>query len=482
LTKDVPLGVLMCYSQKFRGHAALGGNASPSSFRDPDGCIFNYNGEVLRRVNPSYASCYKQLMSSGLYAHLTDIGFLIPHEEVSYAQPLFSEGELILRPKQLPFISYPYEWSFGQLQEAAILTLDVLAASLDRGMILKDASAFNVTWHKGRAVFFDTLSFTPYEDGSPWTGYRQFCTHFLAPLALMAYTDFRLQKLLLQYIDGVPLDLTSRLLPFRTRLKPSLSIHLHMHSYLQKKKANTRHKLQVRLKKKSLYNLIANLRNCITALKFPKVQTEWGDYYNDTNYTVEQAQRKQSVITGWLERVCPSRVADLGANDGTYSVLAARSSELVVAMDFDPVAVQANYLMCKTQNQSRITPLLNDITAPSPAIGWHCRERSSIFERLRPHMGMALALVHHLSISNNVPFLNIFSMFADMAPTWIVEFVDKKDTQVQRLLTNRPDIFPEYTQSMFEEQAKAHFFIEQKHHIEGTQRTLYLLRLKGLIG
>jgi hypothetical protein len=459
--------------------AALGGSALPSSFRDPDGYVFSYNGEFFRRVNPSYTSCYKQLMSSGLYAHLTGTGSLMPHEEVSSSHPLFSEGELILCPKQLPFISYPYEWSFGQLQEAAILTLDVLAASLDHGMILKDASAFNVTWHRGKAVFFDTLSFTPYEDGSPWAGYRQFCSHFLAPLALMAYTDFRLQKLLLQYIDGVPLDLTSQLLPFRTRLKPSLSIHLHMHSYLQKKKAGTRDKIKVSLKKKSLYNLIASLRNCINALKFPNVQTEWGDYYNDTNYTVEQAQKKQSVIAGWLEMVRPYSVADLGANDGTYSVLAARSSELVVAMDVDPVAVQANYVMCKTQNKTRITPLLNDITAPSPAIGWHCRERSSIFERLHPHMGMALALVHHLSISNNVPFSNIFSMFADMAPTWIVEFVDKKDTQVQRLLTNRPDVFPEYTQAMFEERAKAQFSIEQKHHIEGTQRTLYLLKRKG---
>lgn len=405
----------------------------------------------------------------------------MPHEEVTSSHPLFSEGDLILYPKQLPFISYPYEWSFGQLQEAAILTLDVLTASLDHGMTLKDASAFNVTWHKGKAVFFDTLSFTPYEDGSPWAGYRQFCSHFLAPLALMSYTDFRLQKLLLEYIDGIPLDLTSQLLPFRTRLNPSLSIHLHMHSYLQKKKAGTRDKLQVSLKKKSLYNLIASLRNCITALKFPEVQTEWGDYYNDTNYTVKQAQEKQSVVTGWLERLRPCSVADLGANDGTYSVLATRSSDLVVAMDADPVAVQANYVMCKTKNQTRITPLLNDITAPSPAIGWHCHERSSIFERLRPRMGMALALVHHLSISNNVPFSNIFFMFADMAPTWIVEFVDKKDTQVQRLLTNRPDIFPEYTQSMFEERAKAQFSIEQKHHIEGTQRTLYLLKLKRAI-
>ena len=150
-------------------------------------------------------------------------------------------------------------------------------------------------------------------------------------------------------------------------------------------------------------------------------------------------------------------------------------------MDVDPVAVQANYVMCKDQKQTHVTPLVNDLTAPSPAIGWHCRERSSIFERLRPDLGMALALVHHLSISNNVPFSNIFSMFADMAPTWIIEFVDKKDTQVQRLLTNRPDIFHEYTQSMFEEQAKVQFSIEQRHHIEGTQRTLYLLKLKGAL-
>lgn len=455
----------------------MSGNPLPSSFRDPDGFVFVHNGKIFRHVNPSYKSCYKQLMSSGLYAYLTDNGSLVSHEEVSSPSHLFSEDGLFLYPQQLPFVSYPYEWSFGQLKEAAILTLDVLTASLDHGMILKDASAFNVTWHEGKAVFFDTLSFAPYEDGSPWAGYRQFCSHFLAPLALMSYTDVRLQKLFLHYIDGVPLDLTSQLLPFHTKFKPSLLIHLHMHSYLQKKKAGTRDKLQVRLKKKSLYNLIENLKNCVTSLKFQKVQTEWGNYYNDTNYTVKQAKEKESVITGWLETIRPSRVADLGANDGTYSALAARVSELVVAMDVDPVAVQTNYMMCKTKNQTHITPLLNDITAPSPRIGWHCRERSSIFERLRPDMGMALALIHHLAISNNVPLSKIFSMFADMAPVWIVEFVEKKDTQVQRLLTNRPDIFPEYTQSTFEERARALFSIEQKHNIQGTLRTLYLLRL-----
>ena len=463
--------------------ALRGESALHSSFRDPDGYVFSYNGEIFRCVIPSYELAYKQLMSSGLYTHLTDTGALVSHEEVSLSSshPLFSEGKRILRPMQLPFINYPYEWSFGQLQEAAILTLDVLAASLEHGMILKDASAFNVSWHEGKAIFFDTLSFSLYEDGSPWAGYRQFCSHFLAPLALMSYIDLRMQKLFLTNIDGIPLDLTTKLLPWITRFKPSLSIHLHMHSYLQKKKAATRDKLQVSLKKKSLYNLIESLRDCVTDLKFPKVRTEWGDYYSNTNYTVEQARNKKSVIMAWLEKVRPSRVADLGSNDGTYSILAARSSELVVAMDVDPVAVQANYVMCKDQKQTHVTPLVNDLTAPSPAIGWHCRERSSIFERLRPDLGMALALVHHLSISNNVPFSNIFSMFADMAPTWIIEFVDKKDTQVQRLLTNRPDIFHEYTQSMFEEQAKVQFSIEQRHHIEGTQRTLYLLKLKGAL-
>lgn len=207
----------------------LSEDSLPSSFRDPDGFVFMYNGKFFRRVNASYASYYKQLISSGLYAYLTGIGSLISHEEVSSPSPLFSEGDLVLYPQQLPFVSYPYEWSFGQLQEAAILTLDVLTASLDHGMILKDASAFNITWHQGKAVFFDTLSFTTYEDGSPWAGYRQFCNHFLAPLALMAYTDFRLQKLFLHYIDGIPLDLTSQLLPFYTRFKPSLLIHLHTH-------------------------------------------------------------------------------------------------------------------------------------------------------------------------------------------------------------------------------------------------------------
>src|SRR6201999_4400037 len=99
-----------------------------------------------------------------------------------------------------------------------------------RGMSLKDASGFNVQFRGAAPVFIDTLSFEPYAEGTPWVAYRQFCQHFLAPLALMARVDPRLNGLLREHLDGVPLDLAARLLPGSTRLRLGLLLHVHLHA------------------------------------------------------------------------------------------------------------------------------------------------------------------------------------------------------------------------------------------------------------
>lgn len=460
--------------KKNRGYENL---SQPASFRDPDGYMFVHNGTLYRCVNTSYESNYNKLKKSGLYNILIEKGWLVSHDEI-YEIPLPQGCNYILKPERLPFISYPYEWSFGQLQEAALLTLDILSLGLDYGMTLKDATAYNITWHEGKPIFIDTLSFMDYSDGSPWQGYRQFCSHFLAPLALMQHVDLRLQKLLLTCIDGIPLDLASTLLPWRTRMNMGLGIHIHMHARSQRKYASVQKKVSVKVPIKTLRNLIESLRNSVLALTPPVAQTEWGSYYSDTNYTAEQHAEKKEVIAGWLANGRAERVLDLGANDGTFSRVAVQAGSMVIAADIDPMAVQFNYAQCKSDGETRITPLLLDVTNPSPGIGWLCRERSSVFERFQIDLGMALALVHHLAISNNTPLDMILEAFARMAPIWIVEFVRKHDSQVQRLLANREDIFPDYTEEGFEKAATRFFNIESKHTINGMNRILYFLNLK----
>ncbi|MCJ7513764.1 MAG: hypothetical protein MUO23_12440, partial [Anaerolineales bacterium] len=198
-----------------------------ASFRDPSGYLFERNGKLFRQVNRSYQADFDRLIASGLYAELTGVGLIIPHIESPAAPDEPGLAYRVIEPEPVPFISYPYEWSFGQLQTAALTTLSIQKRALSKGMSLKDSSAYNIQFHHGRPVLIDTLSFETYREGEPWDAYRQFCQHFLAPLALMAHTDIRLGQLLRVYIDGIPLDLASRLLPRKTRFSFSLLTHLH---------------------------------------------------------------------------------------------------------------------------------------------------------------------------------------------------------------------------------------------------------------
>jgi len=209
------------------------------SFRDPSGFLFYLNGQIYRQINTEYQQEYELLMHSGLYDELCSQKMLVPHEEVSQDLALNDKAYKVIQPHQLPFISYPYEWSFSQLKDAALLTLSIQQMSLKKDMVLKDASAYNIQFFQCRPVFIDTLSFERYDEGTPWCAYRQFCQHFLAPLALMSRTHIGLNQLLRLYIDGIPLDIASSLLPLSSKLNFSLGLHIHLHAKSQKKHANT---------------------------------------------------------------------------------------------------------------------------------------------------------------------------------------------------------------------------------------------------
>ncbi|MGE5373519.1 MAG: SAM-dependent methyltransferase, partial [Bacteroidota bacterium] len=208
-----------------------------ASFRDPSGFLFIREGVLYRQVNQKYAQEYARLMESGLYEKLVKARLLVPHVEVEGVQPESGECFRVIQPERVPFISYPYEWSFGQLKDAALASLSIQKRALKLGMSLKDASAYNIQFVHGKATLIDTLSFELYKEGQPWVAYRQFCQHFLAPLSLMALKDVRLSQLLRVYIDGIPLDLASELLPWRTQLNFGLMTHIHLHAGAQRKYA-----------------------------------------------------------------------------------------------------------------------------------------------------------------------------------------------------------------------------------------------------
>lgn len=459
-------------------------NQLSASFRDPSGFLFKLEGNLLRQINHSYALDYQHLMESGLYDKLIKIGLLIPHTESDAAPAEPDLAFKIIQPEQILLISYPYEWPFLFLKDAALTTLRIQKIALKHGMSLKDASAYNIQIYRGRPVLIDTLSFEKYVEGKPWVAYRQFCQHFLAPLALMAHTDVRLSQLMRIYIDGIPLDLVSRLLPVRTHLNFNLLTHIHLHARAQQRyAAGTNAKIPQpsshQMSMEVVLSLIENLESTIRKLEWKPGGTEWGDYYNDTNYTDSSFKHKKEIVASWVNRVSPKSVWDMGANDGTFSRLASGNNIPTAAFDIDPTAVEKNYRQIKSLKEENLTPLVLDLANPSPAIGWHNQERDSVFDRAPVDMVFALAIIHHLAISNNVPLPHLADLFYSLGYWLIIEFIPKSDSQVQRLLQSRLDIFSHYTQDDFEEVFEKRFNIHEKISIRNSERYLYLMERKS---
>ena len=457
----------------------------PSSFRDPGGFLFTHRGVIYRQVNISCKESYDELMESGLYDSLIEKGWLIPHQEVSLPEHGQDHHYKTLLPEQIPYISYPYEWCFSQLKDAALLTLDIQLEALRHGMILKDATAYNVQFHKGRPVFIDTLSFVSYMDGDPWIAYRQFCQHFLAPLMLIVQCDFRLLHMLRAYIDGIPLDLASQLLPGKSWFSYSILAHVHLHAKTQKQFENSAGSANqgrmVSMSRARLEGLISSLQSAVQNQRWKYAGTQWADYYDETNYVDRSMLHKEELVSRLLaecEKSDTPIAADFGANTGKFSRLAADAGFYVLSQDIDEVAVDKNYRKTVDDNEDSILPLMLDLTNPSPGLGWVNTERMSFMERQKVDVGMALALIHHIAISNNVPLNYIAELFAKVCRYLIIEFVPKSDSQVERLLATREDVFPDYNQTGFETAFLPLFKTLQKISIQDSERTLYLMRLK----
>jgi len=454
----------------------------PASFRDPSGFLFSRGGVLYRQINRAYENEYMRLMASGLYERLVKVGLLIPHVEVDQA-PSESEalpnGDVafkVIQPERVPFISYPYEWSFGELKDAAHATLSIQKRALKADMSLKDASAYNIQFVRGKAALIDTLSFEIYDEGQPWVAYRQFCQHFLAPLALMALKDVRLNQLLRVYIDGVPLDLASELLPSKTRLNFGLLTHIHLHAGAQKRYSGEEVKARGGMSRQAMVGLIESLESTISKLNWSPRGTEWANYYEITNYSDAAFDHKKQLVKEWSQRLKPEMVWDLGANNGAFSRVASEIGAYVVSFDIDSAAVEQNYRQVKTDKTANLLPLLLDLTNPSPAIGWANQERDSFGARGPADLVLALAVIHHLAISNNVPLPKLTDFFAETGKWLVIEFVPKADSQAKKLLVSRRDIFPHYTRDGFETAFKEKFEICEAVEIQESERVLYLMQ------
>jgi len=448
----------------------------PASYRDPEGFVFDHEGRIYRYIHPDYEIHYAQLMNSGLYDELVKKNRLVAHREIQETGAFhFSEGRVIL-PEQILFISYPYEWSFDMWKDAALLTLQITQASLQKGMMLKDATPFNIQFHKGKPVFIDTLSFENYTAGKPWIAYRQFCESFLAPLLLMHYCHPGLHKMFTVYPNGIPMDVLAALLPGKSKWNMNTLLHVHLQAKFagkQKKKPGSENNFS----KQKLEILLKGLESFVQKLSPKKIKTTWDDYYTGTILGDDYLKAKTALVSTFISDLTYKNVIDLGANDGHFSSLF-EPDKTVIATDADPNCINDLYRKTKQDGRENILPLVIDFTSPSPAIGWNNTERESITSRLKADLVLALALVHHLAIAKNVPLPLIADWLQPMGEHLIIEFVPKTDEKVKLLLQNRKDIFDKYDLENFKTIFANTYQVVQEKKVGNTDRVLFLMKRK----
>ncbi|MCA0402997.1 MAG: class I SAM-dependent methyltransferase [Proteobacteria bacterium] len=456
----------------------------PSSFRDPNGFVIrSASSKTIQRVIfPSYFHQYLHLLESGLYSRLVEEKALVSHELIKQ-----SNNKIIIEPQNISLITYSYEWPFHLLKDSALLTLKITKIALEYGMILKDATSYNIQLKDGKPIFIDTLSFDFYKEGDLWGAYGQFCRHFLAPLLCMKYTDLNFSKILAGFIDGIPIELISKLLPLSTHFSPFIASNIHLHAKkLKKYNLPSNEVMAAGLSKKKLLHILNYMELFISSLNYSRYKTEWGDYYNNTNYSEHAFDAKNQIVSSYIASIDAKTIWDAGGNNGHFSRLIAKKKKLIISTDIDPIAVDQNYIINKQNNINSIVPLIIDLTNPSPAIGFANRERNSFFERIvekKLDCILALALIHHLCLSNNCTFSMVLNYFKQMANFLIIEFIPAEDSWAKELLDRKREfkyLFDFYNQNAFEKSCTEFFEIIKKEQLAGSLRTIYLLKTKSM--
>lgn len=448
-----------------------------SSYRDPSGFVFSKDGQLYRQVNLSFKDHFDHFIASGCYDHFVKEGLLVGHQEINENLTGQANWYKTLQPETIPFISYSYEWSFDMLKDAALLTLRLAKEAISFGLVLKDATAFNIQWKGSRPVFIDTLSFEKYDPTQPWIAYRQFCECFLSPLLLMHYKKQPLQSLQLAYPDGIPLAITRSLLPWKSRLSFFTYLHIHLHAKLAGKNTTASHHRNVVFSEKKMLQLLSSLESLVRSLQWKGSPTTWGDYYSEAAQREDYLQQKEQVIQSWID-VLPglSCALDIGGNEGTFSKILSAKNIRTITADFDHTAINNLYNSLKTNNAANIQPLLLDIASPSPAIGFNNTERPSFIERTQVDMVFALALIHHLCIGKNASFEMTAKFFHSLTDYLLIEFVPKEDEKVRYMLSQKKDIYDLYTEEEFTRHFEKYFSILKKQKAGNTARVLYLMK------
>jgi predicted RNA methylase len=460
----------------------------PASFRDPSSTVFYAGDDVLRGLDAEASADWEALSKAAFFAEAMKAGSIVRTEalaesEAAQARPKGRDWPTVLRHERVPFVSYPYEWTFSQLQDAALLHLDLLSDALASGLSMKDGYAYNVQWHGARPTFIDVPSFAR-SSGGPWPGYRQFCQTFLFPLLLQAHKDVSFRPFLRGQVNGIEPRQIRAIMSGRDAFKAGVLKNVVLHSAVEGKFAtDARGSRQVGedLQKAGFSTELTkaaakSLRKVVAGLRWDAGDSHWKTYQDTNTYTDEDRAAKEAFVDGALSGRDTGLVWDLGCNDGTYSRIAARHADTVVAVDGDEATIDALYRALRRDGDTKILPLVMDLTDPSPGIGWRGTERPAFGDRRQPDAVLALALLHHIAITANVPLPQVVDWLHAMNARTVVEFVHTDDPMTQRLLSNKPaGLFPDYRVEVFERLLGERFTVEKEERLPSGTRTLYLV-------
>lgn len=458
----------------------------PGSFRDWDGRVFVSGDGVFRALTETGLEDWEALSASELFAEFTASGELVTTkpagaEVLCELRRLDPTGQWVgaLSHERLPFVSYPYEWSFAMLKDAALLQLRLISAALAEDLMLKDATPYNVQWRGSQPVFVDIGSFERARDGEPWAGYRQFCMLFLYPLMLEAYRGVSFQPWLRGSIDGIPPSDFRPMFTRRDAFRRGMLRHVFLHASLESRYANQGGEVRADLQeagfdRRLVVANIARMAALVTRLRPRGGTTTWQDYQSTCSYDDHETAQKEDFVRRAVGSRRRGMVWDLGCNDGRYSRIASNGADFVVAIDSDLGVIERLYMALRVDDNRKILPLVVDLADPSPAIGWSNAERATLIDRGSPELALCLALVHHLSISRNVPLREIVRWLRSLGSEVVIEFPDRSDPMVQRLLgAKREEAHPDYSCETFERLLGSSFRIIESLELATGTRTLY---------
>jgi hypothetical protein len=458
----------------------------PGSYRDRHSRVLLAEGRVVRALSERGLEDWRALRDSPLLDALTSEGKLIGTSELD-APPaadasIHGGAAAALEHDLLPFVSYPYEWPFEMLRDAALLQLELVRRAIGAGLMLKDASPYNVQFRGASPVFVDIGSFERLREGEPWLAYRQFCMLFLNPLLLQAWKRLPFQPWLRGSVDGIsPQDLRN-VLSARDLLRRGALTHVVLHARLERRHGERGGDIKDELRKAGFKKelILANVRGLerlISRLRPGHRTNGWSSYELTTTYTHDDAERKRAFVAEGVAAERPTLVWDVGCNEGHHARIAADVAEHVVAMDADADVVGRLYASLRRENVPNVLPLVIDVSDPSPGLGWRARERRPLPDRGRPDLTMCLALVHHVSISANVPIAEFVDWLGELGGATIVEFPTAEDPMVQRLLSRkRAGEHPDYNREWFERCLGERFDVVASAELAGGRRVLYRAR------